>query len=519
LRIALPIVAAGYALAYWLYPSTPGNWHALGWWGWFDQGQYLLAANAFAQFDLSPDKFYYPPLYPFLGALFVQWWGLHPFWLIDLAGLVWFSAVFILFASRYVSRRAAVLLYLASVLLNHRVFPDFLIPWTTTVSAALLSVGLYGLLRVSDRTPEKARRGMTVAAVLGVSLSLGLIACLRPVDSLVGGIVWLGCMGYVWRTAKRPSLVAASREWKRTLGAGLGGLLIGPAIFLAFNYLVFGSVQGRYVQATVANGYFPADLAEKFVSLFFDGYALYLEPRSGIAEHFPWMALSLLGLGFVLLKGDWLLRTLALALCAQFILYLPYSDLLPTGVWRFHNLHYFKWTFPYMALLAWLLVAHALRSWRDDKKRAALRIGALLGAWTLLVSLSLSVDLSTVDASPSLSGSAKTSEPFSLTLHTTEIDLIDVTGMQGEFADVYFGRHRLWVDGVEWHHVRDYRVLPAPWGIRVLFIRPVHAKVVQFQPDERLKGRPSRWAAGSYHFAIGIPGWFRNEPAPGGAPI
>jgi len=36
--------------------------------------------------------------------------------------------------------------------------------------------------------------------------------------------------------------------------------------------------------------------------------------------------------------------------------FLCYIDLLPTGLWRYFNIHYFKWTLPGFGLLGWLLL-------------------------------------------------------------------------------------------------------------------------------------------------------------------
>ena len=50
---------------YWAFPTRPGNniISPLGWWGWFDQGNYLRTENAIGRLDLSATEYYYPPLY------------------------------------------------------------------------------------------------------------------------------------------------------------------------------------------------------------------------------------------------------------------------------------------------------------------------------------------------------------------------------------------------------------------------------------------------------------------------
>jgi len=510
LRIVLALLAIAYALSYLMHPGMPGNQPAspLGWWGWYDQGEYLKSANALAHYDLSPAKHFYPPLYPLLGSLFIHKMAHNPFLLVNLASFLFFAAVFLLLASKYVTKPIAFGLFTMSVLLTGHIMENFVIPWTTTASAALISIGIYGLLRMTSHDGERSDdyRPPSMLASFSISLALGLITPLRPLDSLVGGIIWISFLWSIWRKANR----AVAR---RTVRIGLFiacfcGILIGPAIFLGFNRIVQGSILGGYIQAAGANGYYTADLAEKFVSIFIDGYTLYLEPHAGLLDHYPWLLLSLAGIIFVLVRGDLVLRTVAFAICAQFILYLPYGDLLPTGLWRYLNIHYFKWTFPYLALFAWLIAAFLVREWGRNKKKTIVWIGVIATSMMLLLSLRVQVDFKTIaSTTDSASGVRKTAELFSFQLSADETDLIDVTGLQGGWREKYFGEHKLWADGRELFKYRDFRVLPTPTGVRILFIRPLRATSIVFQPDERLHrtGLEISALAGSYHFILGVP--------------
>lgn len=58
---------------------------------------------------------------------------------------------------------------------------------------------------------------------------------------------------------------------------------------------------------------------------------------------------------------------------------LAYVDLLPTGLWRFANVHYFKWIFPLLGLFAWRLL-------RDARSSPRLAAACLLG-WTAVSGL------------------------------------------------------------------------------------------------------------------------------------
>ena len=396
LAIGLTLVSLLYALAYLAYPAAPGGnfQYPLGWWGWFDQGRYLDSAKALSQLDFSAEKYFYPPLYPLLGSFFVTWIPNHPFWLIDLASLLWFVFVFIRLASLYVPKWVAVTLLTLTVLVSYRVLENFLIPWTSTVAAALLSSGIYGLIRLRDvmGADGNSEKHLPSTSVFGVSILIGLLAALRPLDSIVGGILWLG---YMWKVRSISHAENALRPLRfgSLFSVAVAGVLVGPAIFLGFNYLVYGTALGSYIQVSYANGYFFADLFEKFVSIFLDGFTLYLEPNSALIDHYPWLVLALLGLCCVVVIGDWLLRLIALAICAQFALYLPYADLLPNGLWRYLNIHYFKWTFPYLALFGWLFGAFLIRQWTASRRKFFVLTGIASSAVILLLSLRLEIDV------------------------------------------------------------------------------------------------------------------------------
>ena len=503
----LLLIAACYVVAYLIHPAAPGNnsAHPEGWWGWFDQGNYLKAAHAFANFDFTPAQHFYPPLYPLLGGLFLGISKTHAFWLIDLVCLLWFAWTFIFFARRYIPQRLAVMLFLITIVLNPTLFENFVIPWTTTLSLALLSVGIHSLGRFADSNTG-ARPGASELACC--SLAIGLIAVVRPVDALVGGSLWLGVMGYAWRSCS----IEGRQFWRRSLLA-LMALSVGMLLFLSFNQRVFGSPLGGYVQASSVNGYFLADAAEKFTSLFLDGYTLYLEPKSGMLDHYPWLALALPALIFVLIRGDWALRVVGAAVVLQFVLYLPYGDLLPNGLWRFLNIHYFKWTFPYLALFACYAVLGIVHSFKVDRVRAV--AWSIFFAVAALLLASLRVAVTRQPLAIHLGGDNISAIELDIDAggHGIDFDLVDLAGLSGGFTSIYFGEHSLKLDGRELARIKEYRVLPAPWGVRILFVRPVHGQSLIFRPDQKLTLGQTILSAssGSYHFIIGQPKPFWSE--------
>ncbi|AMO99446.1 hypothetical protein CAter10_1689 [Collimonas arenae] len=101
---------------------------------------------------------------------------------------------------------------------------------------------------------------------------------------------------------------------------------------------------------------------------------------------------------------------------------------------------------------------------------------------------------------------------FQLRFAPSRIDFIDFSGLSGGFAEVYFGEHRVWYEGKELQKVRDFRLLPAPWGVRLLFNRPINTDQLVFAPGAGV----AEGAGGvsikisSYAFHLGRPRLFHD---------
>src|SRR5262245_42859488 len=508
LRWVMALIAVIYVYIYFSLPYTPGNSfeYPLGWWGWFDQGEYLKAAHAILHGDLTQDKHIYPPLYPAVGAIFIKWSSGHPYFLPDLLCWLWFVFAFIRFADRYVPRWSGLVLLCGATIVNHEVLQNYVIPWTSTLSMALLATGILGLVWLQD-VREGKRKQISGWQGIIVPFSLGLLAPTRPVDAVIGAVLGLALLIGYWRA--RRNVAANLPAPGRFLPLAVISFAIGPALYFVFNKVVFGNPLGGYIQSQRANGFFPVDLPEKFISLWLDGKTLYGEDNAGLTEHYPWLFLSLAGLVWALLRGDALLRVVALAIGLLFALYMPYGDLLPISLWRYKNIHYFKWTFPFLALFAWLLVKHALEGWRR-REGWALPVALLVAIPALLLSLHLTINVKPI---------RMISEPgqaIRFELPDSEVDFIDFKGLSGELAVVDLGESRILLDGRELRRFRDYRLRPKGSELRLLFIRPVAGRSVELLPDRRLVRQDQQMAAqaGVYRFALGLPKPFRNNDIP-----
>ena len=84
----------------------------MGWWGWFDQGEYLKESKAIADYNFDPRNYFYPPLYPALGAMFVKLNPMHAFAIIDLICFLVFVYYFLSTARQFIGWNWAVAIFI-----------------------------------------------------------------------------------------------------------------------------------------------------------------------------------------------------------------------------------------------------------------------------------------------------------------------------------------------------------------------------------------------------------------------
>ena len=503
-----------YCYFYLNHPALPGNnlQYPRGWWGWFDQGEYIKAAAAIGVGDFSPSKHAYPPLYPAIGTVFMSVLPVHPFFFFNLLSLLAFSYVFVAFARRYVSQLEAFALLAVSLYFNEIIILNFAIPWTTTGTAAIYAATIYQLLQKSKQEKLNANMALEGAKAFLFSGVFSLLVILRPVDAGAAAIFY---PAYLYFSFKSLNGTPAPRRnallLVQTVALG-AGLLIGLGLFFLFNLRVYGHILGGYFKSTaVGSGYFPLELPRKIFSLVFDSNSVFLEPGGSLVTHFPWLMLSVVGVIAALVRGSALLRMMAAAICFQFCLYAPYGDLLPNGVYRYYNIHYFKWMFPYLAFFGWLVIRWAFAGSETPRiKSISIRSLAVIVA---VVSL-LAVQYKVKPASPIAIEQTGPENQVSFSANGDGIDFIDFHGMAGGFNEVYLGDHHMLADGKPLSRVKEFRLLPAPWGVRVFFNRRVRAKEFVLTPDKGVNLPPSGLTAkaSTYRFGLGWPRLVHDEP-------
>lgn len=349
-RLAVPLAG----LAYLLTAVRVIGWRGFAdpalvyWSGWQDQTLYLRSATALSHLDPATAEHYYPLLYPLAGTLFLQAWPSQPFFLVDLAcymlAFVGFRRVAVALQVRPIP---ALVVFLAATVGQFGFAKLWIEPWTTTPSAALLWLAL-GATAQFWRTGDVARS--RDAIVLGISLALVPFA--RPGDAAIAAIIAVSAGFALYR-------VRAGRLAMYAVSAGVIAVALPASLYLA----IYGFRPSPYMLYSAGYGF-------NFGWLGWKAYVLLVDPRAwfgggvGLLEAAPWLLLGAAGL----IAGCWnpvARRPIALTLAAVATLYtvlmLAYVDLLPTGLWRYNNVHYFKWLLPLFGLSAWCLVRDAWR--------------------------------------------------------------------------------------------------------------------------------------------------------------
>ncbi|HEX7926134.1 MAG TPA: hypothetical protein VF678_01000 [bacterium] len=496
----LLVLATLYTLAYLAERSAPGGRGAasLGWWGWYDQGAYLRSAEALSVGNLTPDQHTYPILYPALGSLFIRLLRLHLFVPVNLAGLLVTIGVFITVAGAHVRMRWAAGLFWLSVLMLPFVYRQYTIPWNSTLAGALLALliwELHGGAGLPGKSGAWRCFRFTLVAFLLVPT--------RPLDALASAPLCLMFLYRLARTSRTGSPRWGARSWLQRIGGAALGAAPGILIFLGFNLLSSGNLAGRYVTDRIdARQVYELHLLPmKVVAFLFDSGTVHGDAASSFLSHYPWLILTLMGMAVMVACGNSLLRAVALTVMLQMMLYLPFTNFMPQSLWRYGNIHYYKWFAPYAVLIPLVAAMLVYREWHRPRVRYA-----ALGAMALMLAVSCV---------------GFRADPVAMDLRVRDGQHIDIANPAGNAADffslrgtvepfeaAYMGDHVLRAGSRELIAVRDFRVVPTASGARVIFMKPFSAARAELQltPETTMhvEAAPS---AQRYAFTFGVPRW------------
>ncbi len=468
------LIAALYVKVYFANPALPTT-TIDGWWTWWDQSNYLKSATALLHRDFSVGLYVYPLGYSAIGALFVGITPVHPFFVPNLLALLGCYFAFIGFA-RCVGAHPvlAVLLFLGASVCDPELFQHWVVPWTTIPVAALIWISLWltgHYVLQPERTPAKRRYfvvGLLAASVMAI----------HPVDVLVPGIALLAMLLCDW-IEKRPVV-------HHLVSAIYGGLcIVVPYVLVYLRIYHFHTTD--YFEQSAKIGFVFWNFPWKSYVVFFDPYPWFAEGR-GILQRAPWIALALPALLLLLARQihrasrrEAVIWLLAAATVVYTCLYVAYVDLLPSGIWRYGNIHYFTWVMPAYALLGFLFIQ------RLFQQRRAIPVAALIAA---LVMLSIRLEPREVSAdSPAL--------------------MIDSKFDCGGWANTYMGKFTVADTNGQLQSVYGVRALPMPEGVRFIAIRRPLVGHIAFvtgcgDAGTGVAAHQMHWNA---HVTLGRPAW------------
>jgi hypothetical protein len=188
------------------------------------------------------------------------------------------------------------------------------------------------------------RRPVLIGALVSV------VGLLRPTDLLPAFLI-LGAVGLQDLWSRRTAV------WSTVWRVALGGATV-AGLGLALHLAIHGAQPSAYMTWSAQIGF-------SFHAFGWKAFNLLVAPQpwwgtgEGLITRLPWIGLAFIVLPFALTRGPGV-AMLAAAALAHLAFYIAYVDLLPTGFWLFHNVHYLKWMGPAFALLAWLGVTQTL---------------------------------------------------------------------------------------------------------------------------------------------------------------
>ncbi len=475
------LLVAIYLSSYLSNPAVPGNTgrSPLGWWRWWDQSQYLMSARSLAHADLAPEHHWYPLGYAVLGAPFTRLSVLHPFLLPDLGCLLLSYVAFLVFAPRVgLPAALAAPSFLLATCGQEALRNAWAEPWNTSLSSALIwwLLAITALQLTSPAATSRARvRRFQVLGALAASIPF-----VRPTDGLLVAI-WAGGAAIL---AVRKRMLSP-----RDLAALATGVLVLLVPEAALWLGIYGTHESPYMTSSRGLGF-------AFDSAGWKTYLLLLAPRpwfpsdAGIVQRLPWVVPGLggmLAIPFIArgLPRD-LLALMAVMIAAYCLLFFCYVDLLPSGLWRFHNIHYFKWTMPGLVLLGMLL----LRTLTFGPRRPAL---AALAMVLLLIDLRFP---------PRPAAAAQPAW------------MIQIPGPIPGFAAAYFGHVTVRDARGPMKRIHDFRALPDKEGWRLIALRRPFAGQVTVgglgqQWDGPVGPAARRWTRGP---SLYLPCWLHACP-------
>jgi hypothetical protein len=242
----------------------------------------------------------------------------------------------------------------------------------------------------------------------------------------------------------------------------------------------------------------------------------FIEPIStygdgvGIFRRYPWIFFSITGMLIYSAKNT---KYLIVVLCILFhvLFYVSYTDFIPTGIWRYFNIHYFKWIFPLLGMFAWASIRDLVLT-RNYRLHGILALG-------LLIVLSIRLSPYTIAATSAVIAEENR---FDVGFQTpVTIRALDFPKASGSFNELLFNMHEVSADGKALVPISDFRALPMPFGVRLIFNRPLSVSRLSgaFKGQITFDAAAPTPVGRRFSVSWGVPCWIAKRACPTSATL
>lgn len=438
-----------------------------GWWNWWDQSKYLKSAHALASADLRPSEHWYPFGYSLLATPFIFVWPQDPFYPVNFISFLALAIALVrLGIGLGLGPFAGVAAFVLGVL-PADLFVLYVVPWSTTPVAALY----VGILVVYVAT---VREGLTYWRSLALAAGSALVGAIRPTDAVALAPIFVHLVMHEWRRWGN----ANGHEHQRLLRStafGIAAAFFLLGLYLLLHLAVYGTAVSEYSRVAAAFGLDPSLIPLRYFLLFNSPRDFYGDGL-GILEKYPLLVFGIFGLVYSLMFCRF--KAIPLVVMSSLAIYLSFVDFLPSGLWRYANVHYLKWTFPVMVLLAFKSIGEVVMGATWVRAGAAF---ALVAPLTLLGVRGEVMGAVVVESRNGKDFVIHSSVPASyLAIRFKEA--------QGSFHSLYFDHHQLEIGNTTLSNTYDFRGVLLNGQANVVLHRPQSFSLARFRfsPDDDL---------------------------------
>lgn len=343
-----------FCIAYIASDIRPGV--TKGWFGWWDQSQYLLMAQDLSSLRLVADHYFYGLGYPLIGVLFYKIYPTNPFLIPNLLLYVVTIILYFKISREYLSEGLSVLTVLL-IMWGTQLTEFFVVPWNNSVSIFGIGILIYLATVV---------REIRLVHAISIGIVLGWVFSARYVDI----IFLLPIVIYIY-------LREMSKSWKNIKYLLISiciCFIIFCGVFYSHKY-AFGSflktpyhlhiqpLSGHSDQSLAAFSLsrIPDHLYSIIINPYQFHYLKYWRLNTPLLGYSFFFILALAGFSYSMFyKRAWVIGVTFLSMIASFAFYGSFTSTRASDL-KYHCLRYFAMWYPILSLMAVLALSKLAR--------------------------------------------------------------------------------------------------------------------------------------------------------------